>query len=118
VTVNESSSTIYRKGTRSAPSSSVTDDASAVVLGTTSGTTISASRVIVQPSGIGGSPAYPPSAVAPFQQGSPNAAQQDGQIPTNYTEGSGTIVGGTTANKATGAALVAYPGASWTGSSG
>ncbi|HEX3564270.1 MAG TPA: hypothetical protein VHU17_02780, partial [Acidimicrobiales bacterium] len=28
----------------------------------------------------------------------------------NYTEGSGTIVSGTTANKATEAALAAYPG--------
>jgi hypothetical protein len=48
--------------------------------------------------------------VAPFQQGSPSAAQQDGQIPANYTEGSGTIVGGSAANKATEAALAAYPG--------
>jgi hypothetical protein len=48
--------------------------------------------------------------VASFQQGAPSAAKQDGQIPANYTEGSGTIVSGTTANKATEAALAAYPG--------
>jgi hypothetical protein len=33
-----------------------------------------------------------------------------GQIPANYTEGSGTIVSGTTADKATEAALAAYTG--------
>jgi hypothetical protein len=47
--------------------------------------------------------------VVPFQQGAPSAAKNVGQIP-NYTEGSGTIVSGTTANKATEAALAAYPG--------
>jgi hypothetical protein len=48
--------------------------------------------------------------VVPFKRGAPTTAKQDGQVPTNYTEGSGTIVGGTTANKATEAALAAYPG--------
>jgi hypothetical protein len=48
--------------------------------------------------------------VAPFEQGSPSAAQSDGQVPTDYTEGSGTIVTGTTADQATEAALAAYPG--------
>ena len=33
-----------------------------------------------------------------------------GQIPANYRQGSGTIVSGATANKATEAALTAYPG--------
>ena len=46
----------------------------------------------------------------PFQRGAQTTAKQDGQIPTNYTEGSGTIVSGTAANKATEAALAAYPG--------
>jgi hypothetical protein len=36
--------------------------------------------------------------------------QRNDQIPANYSQGSGTIVSGTTANKATEAALVAYPG--------
>jgi hypothetical protein len=80
------------------------------VLGQTSGTTITAARVIVQPIRIGGSPQFSPSAVTSFQKGSPSMAKQDGQIPTNYTEGSGTIVSGTAANKATEAALSAYPG--------
>jgi hypothetical protein len=65
---------------------------------------------MVEPTGIGGSPAYSPSAVVSFQKGSPSTAEQDGQIPANYTEGSGTIVSGTAANKATEAALAAYPG--------
>jgi hypothetical protein len=33
-----------------------------------------------------------------------------GQIPADYTQGSGTIVSGATADKATEAALAAYPG--------
>ena len=45
-----------------------------------------------------------------FQRGAPTTSKQVGQIPSNYTEGSGTIVGGTSANKATEAALAAYPG--------
>jgi hypothetical protein len=48
--------------------------------------------------------------VVPFQQGAPSTSKQVGQIPANYTEGSGTIVSGTTANRATEAALAAYPG--------
>jgi len=48
--------------------------------------------------------------VVPFRRGAPSTSNQVGHIPANYTEGSGTIVGGTTANKATEAALAAYPG--------
>jgi hypothetical protein len=48
--------------------------------------------------------------VVPFQQGTPTTAKQAGQVPANYVEGSGTIVSGTAANKATEAALAAYPG--------
>jgi hypothetical protein len=48
--------------------------------------------------------------VIPFTRGSPSTTQQDGRIPANYSEGSGTIVSGTTANKATTAALATYPG--------
>jgi hypothetical protein len=48
--------------------------------------------------------------VAPFKQGSPSATKADGQIPANYTEGSGTIQSGTTASKAAEAALAAYSG--------
>jgi hypothetical protein len=48
--------------------------------------------------------------VVPFQPGAPSTSKQVGQIPANYSQGSGTIVSGTTANKATEAALAAYPG--------
>ena len=46
----------------------------------------------------------------PFQRGALSTSKQVGQIPANYSQGSGTIVSGTTANKATKAALAAYPG--------
>jgi hypothetical protein len=59
--------------------------------------------------GRGSEPATAAS-VVPFQQGSPTTSKQVGQIPTSYTEGSGTIQSGTTATKATEAALAAYPG--------
>jgi hypothetical protein len=48
--------------------------------------------------------------VVPFKRGAPTTSKQVGQIPANYSEGSGTIVSGTAANKATEAALAAYPG--------
>jgi hypothetical protein len=48
--------------------------------------------------------------VVPFQRGAPAATKQVGQIPANYSQGSGTIVSGTEANQATEAALANYPG--------
>jgi hypothetical protein len=48
--------------------------------------------------------------VVPFQRGAAETSKQAGQIPASYSQGSGTIVSGTTANKATEAALAAYPG--------
>jgi hypothetical protein len=80
------------------------------VLGTTSGTTITAAQVIVQPNGDGGAAASSAAGVIPFQRGATTTSKQVGQIPANYTQGSGTIVSGTTANQATEAALAAYPG--------
>jgi hypothetical protein len=77
------------------------------VLGTTSGTTITATQVTVQPASSGSSTS---SAVVPFQRGAPSTSKSAGQIPANYTQGSGTIVSGTAASKATEAALAAYPG--------
>ena len=47
---------------------------------------------------------------AAFQQGAPSTSKQVGQIPATYSQGSGTIVTGTTADHATVAALAAYPG--------
>jgi hypothetical protein len=109
VTVNEAPSTTYQNGTNSTSASAITTGESVLVLGTTTGTTITATQVIVQPAG-GGSAASAAAGVVPFQQGAPSASKQVGQVPANYTEGSGTIVSGTTANKATEAALAAYPG--------
>jgi hypothetical protein len=109
VTVNEASSTKYQKGTSSTSASSIKTGGSVLVLGTTNGTTITATQVIVQPAG-GGSAASPAAKVIPFQRGAPTTSKKIGQIPASYTEGAGTIVSGTTANKATEAALMAYPG--------
>jgi hypothetical protein len=109
VTVKKASSTKYDKGTRSSSASAVKKGVSVLVLGTTNGTTVTAGKVVVQPTG--GGPATSTAAeVVPFQRGSQSASKQAGQIPATYTEGSGTIVGGTAANKATEAALAAYPG--------
>jgi hypothetical protein len=110
VTVKEASSTTYRKGTSSTSASAVTKGKPVLVLGTTSGTTITATQVVVQPASGGSATSYTPSKVVAFKRGAPSTSKQDGQIPANYTEGSGTIVSGTTANKATKAALAAYPG--------
>ena len=107
VTVQKTSSTTYLKGTRSTSAGVVKKGARVLVLGTTNGTTITATQVIVQPTG--GGPATS-SAVVPFQRGAPSTSKQAGRIPANYQQGSGTIVGGTTANRATAAALAAYPG--------
>jgi hypothetical protein len=109
VTVKTSSPTTYRKGTSSTSASVVTTGKPVLVLGTTNGTTITATQVVVQPVG-GGSTTFSPSKVIGFSRGAPTTSKQDGQIPANYSEGSGTIVSGTAANKATTAALEAYPG--------
>jgi hypothetical protein len=106
VTVDKASSTTYRKGTRSTSASAVKKGTSVLVLGIVNGTTITAAQVIVQSTSATSST----SGVVPFQRGAPSTAKQVGQIPANYTEGSGTIVSGTAANKATTAALASYPG--------
>jgi hypothetical protein len=110
VTVNESPSTTYLNGTSGTSASALTTGDTVLVLGTTSGTTIAATQVIVEPSDDGGSAASSAAGVVPFQRGAPTTSKQVGQIPANYSEGSGTIVSGTTADSATEAALTAYPG--------
>ena len=106
VTVDETSSTTFQNGTSSISASAITTGQDVLVLGTTSGTTITATQVIVQPTGGSGSAA----GVISFQPGAPTASKQVGQIPANYSQGWGTIVSGTTAYKATEAALAAYAG--------
>ena len=98
-----------QKVTVKTSASAVTKGAPVLVLGTTNGTTITATQVIVHPAS-GGSPTFSPSKVVRFQRGASTTSKQDGQIPANYSQGSGTIVSGTAANKATEAALAAYPG--------
>jgi hypothetical protein len=109
VTVKKASSTTYRKGTSSTSASAITKGKPVLVLGTTNGTTITATQVLVQPAS-GGSATFSPSKVIPFKRGAPTTSKQDGKIPANYSQGSGTIVSGTTANNATTAALATYPG--------
>jgi hypothetical protein len=108
VTIKEASSTTYQKQTSPASANAITTGEPVLVLGTTSNTTITATQVIVEPAGS----AYTASSakVIPFQQGAPTTSKQAGQIPANYSEGSGAIISGTAANKATEAALAAYPG--------
>ena len=110
VTVDEASATTYQKGTSSTSASAVTTGEPVLVLGTVSNTTITAAQVIVQPAG-GGSATSAAARVIPFQRGAPATSKQAGQIPADFSQGSGTIVSGTAANKATEAALAAYPGA-------
>jgi hypothetical protein len=110
VTIDKASSTKYEKGTSATTASAVKKGVSVLVLGTTSGTTIKATQVILQPTGSGEAKSSSAAKVIPFKQGTPTVSKKVGQIPSSYSEGAGTIVGGTTANKATEAALAAYPG--------
>jgi hypothetical protein len=107
VTVGESSSTTYQKGTTKTSASAIKTGKRVLVLGTTSGGTIAAKQVIVAWQPTRSSSA---AGVIPFQRGVPAPSKQVGQIPPNYTQGSGTIVSGTTANKATESALASFPG--------
>jgi hypothetical protein len=109
VTVKKVTSTRYRKGTSSSAASAIKNGVSVLVLGTTSGTTITASKVVVQPTDRG-SARSSAAEVVPFKRGVPSTSKQVGRTLANYSQGSGTIVSGTAANKATEAALAAYPG--------
>jgi hypothetical protein len=48
--------------------------------------------------------------IAPVNGKNPNTSKTVGQIPADYNQGSGTLLSGTTADKAIEAALAAYPG--------
>ena len=108
VTVNEKSSTIYDKGTSSTSAKAVTKGQSVLVLGTVNSTTITATQVVVGYKTA--SRATSTAKVVPFEKGEATTAKQVGQIPANWSAGSGTIVSGATANEATEAALASYPG--------
>ncbi len=110
VTVKKASTTKYDSGTSSISASAVKKGASVLVLGTTTGTTITASKVVVQLAGGESRSSSTAAEVVPFQRGSQSTSKQAGQIPASYSQGSGTIVSGPPASKATEAALAAYPG--------
>jgi hypothetical protein len=107
VTVKQTSSTVYEKGTTKTAPSSVTKGTTVLVLGTVDSTTITASQVVVRPS-INLSKAS--ANVIPFKSPNQSEAKSVGQIPSSYKEGTGTLVSGTTATKATEAALTSYAG--------
>jgi hypothetical protein len=110
VTVDEAAATAYKDGASSTTADAVTTGQSVLVLGRTSGTSIKATQVVVKPSGSSGSANSATAKVVPFARGTETTTKQTGQVPANYTEGSGTIVSGTAANQATEDALAAYPG--------
>ena len=85
----------------------VTNGATALVLGTTDSTTITATQVILQPPTSAPNTTSP---VVPFTHGTSDTSKTVGQISVSYTQGSGMILTGATANKVTEAALTAYPG--------
>lgn len=107
VTIKETPSTTYEKDAHAASANAVTKDKTALVLGVANGTTITAMQVILEPANIGSGAA---SKVIPFRRGAPSTSKQLGKIPANYKQGSGTIVSGTKANRATKATLTDYPG--------
>ncbi len=107
MTVKETSSTAYQTGTQKATARAVTKGTEVLVLGKVSSTTITASQVLVQPT-INLQTAS--ANVISFKKGASGSSKSVGQIPSDYTQGSGTLASGTTATKATEAALKAYPG--------
>jgi hypothetical protein len=107
VTIKKTSSTVYDKGTTTSAASAVTKGMTVLVLGKVNSTTITASQVIVQPA-INLSTAS--ANVIAFKSPNESGSKSVGQIPASYKQGTGTIVSGTTATKATKAALTSYAG--------
>jgi hypothetical protein len=108
VTIKEASSTAYEKGTSVATVSAVTAGAPVLVLGTTDSSTITAAQVIVDPPSTNAS--SPGGQVIGYAKGTQGSSEKVGTIPSDYSQGSGTLASGTTADKATEAALAVYPG--------
>jgi hypothetical protein len=112
MTVDESSSTTYATAaggsTTAATASVITTGAGVLVLGTVDSTTITASQVVIEPAGS----AYTTASadVSAEQKGQQNTSQSYGTIPSDYTEGQGTIVDAATSDQAVTAALATYPG--------
>src|ERR1700722_18877462 len=108
VTIKEASSTTYEQGTSPASISAVTSGAPVLVLGTTDSSTITASQVIVDPPSSSAS--SPGRQTIGYSKGTQGSTEKVGTIPSDYSQGSGTLASGTTADKATEAALAVYPG--------
>jgi hypothetical protein len=108
VTIKEASSTTYEQGTSPASISAVTSGASVLVLGTTDSSTITASQVVVDPPSSSAS--SPGGQTIGYSKGTQGSTEKVGTIPSDYSQGSGTLASGTTADKATEAALAVYPG--------
>jgi hypothetical protein len=106
VTIKEASSTTYKNGTTATSKGAVRQSATVLVLGTDDNTTITATQIIVGPPKPNSTTA---SQVVAFNS-TGDKTKTVGQIPAGYTQGAGIILSGTTANKATEAALLAYPG--------
>ncbi|MGY5123000.1 hypothetical protein ACWC2H_45475 [Streptomyces sp. 900105755] len=109
VTVSDTASTTFTKSSHRASAKEVKEGTSVLVLGLVDSADITASKVIVQPHGDGGATAAEEAGVIAFQQGTPSPAKSVGTIP-DYTEGEGTVVSGSTADKATQAAQAVVPG--------
>lgn len=107
VTIKETPATKYEQGTTAASKSAVTKGATVLVLGTDDNTTVTATELIVGPPKPNSETA---SQVVGFSRGTAGQSKTVGQIPSSYKQGTGTIVSGTTANQATEASLLAYPG--------
>ena len=108
VTIKEASSTTYEQGTSPASISAVTAGAPVLVLGTTDSSTITAAQVIVDPPSSSAS--SPGGQTIGYSKGTQGSTEKVGTIPSDYSQGSGTLASGTTADKATEAALAVYPG--------
>ena len=108
VTIKDASTTTYEDGTSAASASAVTTGEPVLVLGTVDSTTITATQVIVQPPATNAT--SPGGQTIPFKQGEKGSTQTVGTIPADYSQGSGTLASGTTADKAAEAALAVYPG--------
>jgi hypothetical protein len=107
VNVKETASTVYKKGTEKASAATVTKGTEVLVFGKVNSTTITASQVVVKPAiNLKSASAN----VIGFQQGEAGGSKSVGQVPADYTQGSGKLVSGSNATKATEAALKAYAG--------
>ncbi|HEY1669415.1 MAG TPA: hypothetical protein VGG54_27290 [Trebonia sp.] len=113
VTVDRTSSTKVRGG----PARDLRAGTSVLVLGlvnagtsTTTTTTITAAEVDVQPHGDGGATVGKRDGVLPADPGTPGPDKSVGTIPSDYTQGEGTIVSGAQAYAAVRAAQAVFPG--------